>query len=156
MRDLFQIFHTLINASSQGRFEAALMQTPLAFAVLHSHPLGFKVARISNGNVHLRIHLWSGRSTDQAGFEVHNHSFDLKSHVVEGKIRRVIYAAHEGPSGDRSIYQVAYEEGHSILRKTAIVVRLKKLRQEIHPAGTTYSVPAGALHETARHECEAR
>jgi hypothetical protein len=154
MPDLHQIFSTLVTAASHGRFEAALMETPLASATLRRHPLGFKVARMSIGKVHLRLHLWGGPPAEQPGFKIHDHSFDLKSHVVEGGIRQIIYTVHNDPAGDRSVYQVAYEDGRSILRKTGVVVLLEKNRQDIFPAGTTYFVQAGELHMAEIHECE--
>lgn len=152
MFDLNRMFDELVTASSEGRFEAALMQTPLGSAKVHSHPLGFKVARVSNGAIHLRLHLWTG-SAEQLGFEVHDHSFDLKSHVVEGAIRQITYTAHADPAGHRCVYQVAYENGGSVLRKSYIVVRLEKERQDVFPAGTTYYVPAGKLHMAEINGC---
>jgi hypothetical protein len=154
MSDLHEIFDALVSASSHGRFEAVLMETPLATATLRSHPLGFKVALISNGIVHLRLHLWTS-PTEQPGFEIHDHSFDLKSHVVEGSLRQIIYRAHNNPAGDRSIYQVAYEDGRSTLLKTGVAVRIEELRQDVLRAGTTYFVPAGELHMAELYQCEA-
>ncbi len=152
MLDLNRIFDALVTASSEGCFESALMKTPLGSATLRSHPLGFKVARVSNGSIHLRLHLWTG-AAEQPGFEVHDHSFDLKSYVVEGAIQQITFTAHEDPDGDRCFYQVAYGESRSALRKTDIAVRLEEPRQDVFRAGTTYFLPAGRLHMAERYYC---
>jgi hypothetical protein len=78
----------------------------------------------------------------------------MKTYVVDGEIRQVIYSAHHDPAGDHSIYKVAYEDGRSTLRKTGTAVRLEKVRQDVFRAGVTYCLQARELHMAERHKCE--
>lgn len=150
MPDLQSLFRQLEAAARNGRFEAELMRTPLADAGLYGHPLGFRVAKISHGDTALRLHLWSGISTEQPGFEVHDHMFDLTSHVVQGTIVQRGYDFVEDLNGPQALYDVTYDEGKSVIAKTDKRGRLVLKGAERFNVGTTYELSAGQLHFAER------
>jgi hypothetical protein len=150
MLDLHVLFLRLEAASRSGEFESELMKTPLADAHIHGHPLGFRVARINHGEMALRLHLWKAAVSEQPGFEVHDHMFDLTSHVVQGAIGQKVYKFADDQNGTKAIYSVAYEAGKSVIVKTSRRGELVLERAERFYAGTTYRLDAGELHIAER------
>lgn len=155
MCDLAVLFGDLEAAARRGDFETALMGSPLGAVCLHGHPLGFRVARISRGPVALRLHLWTGASTEQPGYEAHDHMFDLTSHVVRGIIRQQTFEFVSDPGGVQAIYSVAYEDGQSVIVRTEQRGRLVRTGDERFDPGVTYTLSAGDLHIAERQSEEA-
>lgn len=154
MSDLIGLFDQLVGAASMGRFEEALMGTPIAGAHLHGHPLGFRVVRISDGPLSLRLHLWKGPACEQPGFEIHDHAFDLTSYVVAGVVRQRTYSAVRAMDGQHAVYRVTYDDGRSALAHSGCRVRVEAVGDERFAQGETYSLPAGQLHEAYRDNCD--
>ncbi len=153
MAELEGIFGHLVNAAGQGRFEADLLAGPLGGATLHGHPLGFRVAKVTDGAVSLRLHLWHGDAEEQPGFEVHDHGFDLQSFVVAGRIRQQTFDARPDPAGGHAVYSVAYSEGGSVLQRTGHRMILERTDEHLVCAGESYEVTAGQLHAAAPEDC---
>jgi hypothetical protein len=149
MADLRSIYEELI-ASSTGRgFETALMSTPLADERIYTHPLGFRVIRTADGSHTLRLHIWhQALAGQQPGFEVHDHSFDLESCVLDGQLESELYAAEPSEAGKHAIYRVIYAAGRSILERTQTRVRLRVTSAETVGPGQRYYIAAGQLHST--------
>lgn len=154
MSNLLGLFDRLVGAASMGRFEEALMDTAIAGEHLHGHPLGFRVVRISDGPVSLRLHLWKGAACEQPGFEIHDHAFDLKSYIVAGVVRQRTYSAVSAIDGQHAVYRVTYEDGRSALAHSGERVRVEPVDDERFAQGDTYTLPAGQLHEANREGCD--
>lgn len=148
MHDLRTLFGALKASSLASDWERLLLASPLGDSLVLGHPLGFKVARLNQGCLSLRLHLWSGPKSEQLGFEVHDHMFDLESLVLRGALHQRRFAMIADPQGDCVIYAVTYSSESSSLRKSEDFVRLECLSNERFTAGDLYKVKAGELHAT--------
>jgi hypothetical protein len=147
MPDLEALFEDLAVAADTGRFEAALMASPLADQFVSRHPLGFHVVRLEEPPYALRLHLWKPGGVDQPGFEIHDHTFSLRSRVIDGAIRHRTYTVQPDAEGHQVVYAVEYATGESRIAKTAVRVRTVLKSDEVFGAGSLYAVPAGELHD---------
>jgi len=150
MSSLEIIFKELGDSVSGGRFSNALMSSPLARVQFRRHPLGFLVAKISDGSgVSLRLHVWVGdHDSRQHGYEIHNHLFDMKSLVALGSIHQETFRLRDDRTGEYQTYAVAYDGGGSELVATGRRIRLERLSHETFCAGHIYELGAGILHRS--------
>jgi hypothetical protein len=148
MVDLEREFAALIAAARSGDFEAAIRRSVLRGSVVRRHPLNFLVARVEDeAGCALRLHLWDERFRfKQDGLEVHDHTFDYESFVVDGVVEQTIYDAVPDTNGTHEVLEVSYSHGGSALRRSARYRRLVEKRQESFAAGTLYRLPHGVLH----------
>lgn len=114
------------------------------------HPLGFvscEVFRHPSGVV-ARVHHWprNARRTKSPDWPIHTHSYALQSRVLEGRVRDIQYSS--SPLGLRRVYSVEYMEGGSRIVKTDKMVNLEAVVDVVREAGSEYSVPRGAFHQT--------
>src|SRR5690606_29307754 len=109
----------LVRAHEAGRFEEGLLASPLGAEYVKRHPLGFSVVQLKSGTESLRLHLWRGAEISQPGFEIHDHTFELESYVIDGRLRHRTYEAVPDPAGDFAVYDIRYEPGASVMTKTA-------------------------------------
>jgi hypothetical protein len=153
MIELRNVFDNLVQASKDGKFEEALVASPLGAAALRLHPLGFTSSKITMGKHNLRLHIWRNTGSPQAGFEVHDHTFDFESYVISGSIKQTVYDIHANNDGNFCIYHVDYDENTSILKNSGNFVNLVQLKEEIVSANQSYRVRAGELHRSDLFEC---
>lgn len=154
MPNLNMIYESLILAATRGCFESELMKTPLAEAKIKLHPLGFKIFSISNENCSLRLHVWGREPEGQLQYKIHDHSFDFRSHVVEGVIRHTKYLSRVDNVGNYRIYNVSYDDTHSYLHKTLVSVSIQQVSQEFINESQSYNVMAEELHSSELWECD--
>ncbi len=147
MPDLETLFDDLVVAADSGRFEAALMTSPLADQFVFCHPLGFHAVKLEAPPFALRIHLWKPGGVHQPGFEIHDHLFSLRSRVIDGAIRHRTYTVLPDAEGNQVIYSVKYAADESRIIKTTVRVRTVLKSDEVIGAGSLYEVPAGELHD---------
>lgn len=153
MSDLTALFDELIQAHALGRFEEVLLSGPLGSEKVKRHPLGFTVVQLKVGTESLRLHLWKGADISQPGFEIHNHTFELQSYVIDGTLRHRTYRAFPDPDGDFAVYEVSYEPDASLMTKTNQRARIEVETDRIFGAGESYAVAASSLHDAVLHNC---
>lgn len=118
------------------------------------HPTGFLVltlVRRPQAGV-LRLHLWPERARQHGTpcWPVHDHVWDLRSHVLCGEVESHRYAVVDDPCGDAVLYAVRYGEGrssHMSRSERRVSVRPDVPRRIA--AGERYSVPAGEFHASS-------
>ena len=115
----------------------------------HWHPLGFVSCFVLREDDHaVRVHLWPAgeRRPKHPNWPIHTHIFDLESHVVFGALVDRQYELSPGEAFEK--YGVHYNGIDSDIRPTRECVRVVKMREVTHSAGSTYSVAKGIFHET--------
>lgn len=123
---------------------------------LHSafklHPLGFiSCTLLSEGARKLRLHYWpaTGGSQQSFNYQIHDHLFSFKSWVLAGAVENIEYVAST-TGVELAVYQASYDANRSILTKTRSTQRLVEKTRSIFHSGSSYSIQAGTIHETAR------
>jgi len=148
MVDLEREFAALIAAARSGDFEAAIRRSVFHGSEVRRHPLNFLAARVEDeAGCALRLHLWDERfQFKQDGLEVHDHTFDYESFVVDGIVGQTIYDAVPDINGTHEALEVSYSHGGSALRRSGRYLRLVEKHQETFAAGALYQLPHGVLH----------
>lgn len=119
------------------------------------HPTGFAVFRLhASPQGDVRLHVWpeAGRRWGDPCWTVHDHTWDLTSHVLAGVVGShdvdvdVDVELAAGRSAQGVLYDVAYgADGRSrMLRRAAVASRSLGLRRTA--AGGCYRVDAGRFH----------
>jgi hypothetical protein len=118
------------------------------------HPLGFIACTLlSDGPQKVRLHYWpvAGGSQQSPDCQIHNHLFNFRSWVLAGEVQNIEYSVSNSDAGrEMAEYRTEYLHDQSILSKTGRTLRLTETRRTAYPAGSTYSLAAGVLHETVR------
>lgn len=149
MPELGHVFEKLIAASANGEFEEVLRRSPLSTAPPRLHPLNFVAMRISDEKgTSLRLHLWDQRFRfGQESFEIHDHSFDLDSYVVQGSVEQVTYEIEPDDDGDSDVFAVRYSpEGSSMLEPTSRGASLRTVGRTTFEVTDRYQLPHARLH----------
>lgn len=126
---------------------AALQAEPAAGAW---HPTGFVVLKLLDDvDGALRLHLWpaGARERGEPCWPVHDHVWDLRSHVLCGQIESHAYVVSDDDAGEAALYAVDYGAGRSsCMRRSERRVSVRGLAPRRIGAGERYEVPAGAFH----------
>lgn len=148
MADMEQEFAALIAAARSDHFEAAIRKSLLREAEVRRHPLNFLTARVEDGAGRaLRVHLWDERFRfRQTGLEVHDHTFNYESFVVDGALEQTIYKAIPDTGGEHEVLEVSYSEGGSALQRSGRNLQLVEQHRETYAAGALYQLSHGVLH----------
>lgn len=121
------------------------------------HPLGFFACTLlTEGDRKLRLHYWpiEGGAPQSPECQIHDHRFEFRSWVLAGAVENIGYVV-SAAGREFSLYQAEYVDNRSILIKTARSLQLFEVSRCTFSAGSSYVLPAGALHETARVGTEA-
>ncbi len=114
------------------------------------HPTGFVVLRLYDDEQGtLRLHLWppGPREHGEPCWPVHDHVWDLRSHVLCGEVESHAYAVSDDDAGDATLYAVDYGAGRSsCMRRSERRVSVRGLAPRRIAAGERYEVAAGAFH----------
>lgn len=114
------------------------------------HPTGFIVVRVlTDERGALRLHLWptTPREQGQPCWPVHDHIWDLRSHVLCGTVHSHGYDVADDAEGDRTLYAVEYgADDRSRMHRGGQRVRLSARAPERVEAGQRYEVEAGSFH----------
>lgn len=114
------------------------------------HPTGFLVLTLLRGEQGaLRLHLWppGARELGRPCWPVHDHVWDLRSHVLFGAVESRVYDVVDDAHGEAVLYAVGYGEGRSsCMRRSARRVRVKEGAPRRIAAGGRYEVAAGEFH----------
>src|SRR4029079_11598890 len=114
------------------------------------HPLGFFyfVQRRANG-VTRRVHVWSRTEFQRRANDRHQHSFDIYSTVLMGRIRSDILLFTEKVDGGEREFRVRYDDKRSSLSATGRRGALELITSFEGTAGTNYFLKAGAIHRVS-------
>ena len=121
------------------------------FLEFKCHPLGFFVYQRSMGSgTNRRIHVWLDTPRSRIGPEndCHQHSFDLSSKVIIGKLENEVLSFRESPLGKTLEFSVDYSTNHSELTPTGKRGALDLVCSFQSPVNSEYHLPAGVIHRT--------
>jgi hypothetical protein len=116
-------------------------------------PLGFYYLHdTQSGGASHRMHIWLPGGPDPTENDQHQHRFDIWSLVVLGSLRNDVFSFLEG-QGDKDLeFEVAYANGHSVLRTTGRTGRLEPICTFETRTGGNYFLKAGIIHRAVALE----
>lgn len=84
----------------------------------------------------------------QPGYEIHDHTFCFRSHVVFGALEQSLYDVIVSSPPQYSLYNVEYDQfGSSILIKSKERVSTSVRERRVIRVGETYELSAGIFHQ---------
>ena len=114
------------------------------------HPLGFYYFKtLVETGVWRRYHIWLPKYSVGIDNDRHQHSFDIRSQVLFGRLRSELFDFHESPCGTEYEFSVKYENNRSILSPTGRVGELVSLSAFENIASTSYFLRAGVIHQVS-------
>jgi hypothetical protein len=130
-----------------------VMHSDLDFMPITDHPLGFLHFELSDlaqlsGGIRLRLHVWEEGShgPDELGL-YHDHTWALRSLVLEGGLQDSVYSVDYNPLGSTEEVMIQYgSDVHRTTKNRRVDLQLLASRQ-FH-AGARYTVDAGQVHAT--------
>lgn len=116
------------------------------------HPNGFIQLDLAEG---VRLHIWAHDESlpRQATVNtVHDHIFEMKSHVLIGQMVNKTYRFEPYELGDHQIYRASYRaQADSVLEPTGIYGGLAVWHEQPVHAGQGYDFDAFEFHDTITH-----
>lgn len=117
------------------------------------HPVGFIVIRLGiRDDFNYRLHIWpiARRTPKNPDWPIHNHIFDLESHIICGELLNRNYSLKLGneETSKFSLYEVEYSEGGSTITKTYNYVNSIDYQDELIKSNNSYFIPKGVFHES--------
>lgn len=114
------------------------------------HPLGFFYLQDAAGEGRTRrIHVWLPDGPDRPENDRHQHSFDIESFVVAGRMRSELFRFEELAGGSDAEYAVTYDGQESILKPSGRSGKLFPIASFETVAGSGYRLEAGVIHRVA-------
>lgn len=111
------------------------------------HPLGFFYLLDDVGQgVTRRVHVWLPDRTSRVDNDCHQHSFDIESLVVVGKMHSDLYRFRVTSDGSELEFAVNYEAGKSMLQPTGRRGVLDLIASFETGTGDRYQLAAGVVH----------
>lgn len=111
------------------------------------HPLGFFYLQDELGDgLRRRIHVWLPDAGDRPDNDRHQHSFDIESLVVTGKMQSEVYRFRQTEEGSELEFEVVYDTDKSSLRPTGRRGELDTVASFETGAGHRYKLAAGVVH----------
>lgn len=114
------------------------------------HPLGFFYLQDPTGEGRTRrVHVWLPDGPDRPENDRHQHSFDIESFVVAGRMRSELFQFEELAGGADAEYAVIYDGQESILKPSGRTGKLIPIALFETAAGSGYRLEAGVIHRVA-------
>lgn len=114
------------------------------------HPLGFFYLQDGVGKGRTRrFHVWLPDGPDRPENDRHQHSFDIESLVVAGRMRSELFRFEEEADGPEAEYAVIYEGQESILTPSGRRGRLHSIASFETSLGAAYKLGAGVIHRVS-------
>lgn len=111
------------------------------------HPLGFFYLQdAAHEGWMRRVHIWLPNGPDRPENDRHQHSFDIESLVVAGRMRSELFRFEEEVDGPEVEYAVTYGEQKSQLIPSGRRGRLFPIASFETAAGASYRLEAGVIH----------
>lgn len=112
------------------------------------HPLGFYyLSYMDNDISSSRCHIWLNNKNLPNYNDVHNHSYDLHSVVMMGKIKNNIYRFIEDIYGDIREFDIDYNNGNSCPKLTGRRGLLELEAEFEISCGSKYYLRYGQIHK---------
>ena len=115
------------------------------------HPLGFVLFKLGSveGLGSLRLHVWpdKDRRPQYPYWSIHNHMWDLNSHILCGAATNEIYDIKQS-EGNHQFYRVSYEGNNSILERTGRRLACQLGSSITYGRGEYYVVEGDIYHAT--------
>lgn len=115
------------------------------------HPYGFYIVPtdLVVDDVPIRFHVWLPgiRRAQAPVWPPHCHRSTMTSHVLHGGLTNITWPDLLVGFG-QPLYYVVIEEGRSYLHRTPVELTLGAPRSQHVPAGHSYVVPKGIIHDT--------
>lgn len=111
------------------------------------HPLGFFYLQegVAEGLMQ-RIHIWLPNFPDRPENSCHQHSYDIESLVVAGRMRSDVFSFKDEEGGPDLEFAVSYEGKTSIQSPSGRRGHLLPITSFETIAGASYRLEAGAIH----------
>ena len=141
--------YTLERASELGFRHSELLAANVCTSHAHWHVLGFvEVVLLSTARETLRLHLWRNVPASEPIWRVHDHSYDLRSLVVAGRLQDQRYRVVPDSGGKSQLYRVSY--GPKGSKRIKLEQRVRCIEMDRLERGTdqTYRIPVGTFHST--------
>lgn len=111
------------------------------------HPFGFFYLVQSRENgLNRRVHVWTKRGVQTRANDRHQHSFDIQSTILLGRIRSEVFCFYEKPNGREREFEVRYDGKSSRVSATGRSGILKLVTSFESREGTSYCLRAGVIH----------
>lgn len=123
--------------------------------VFQKHPLGFKYHKLGkiSSFAEFRLHFWINTDDIQdKDLQVHDHSFNFTSFVVNGQIINTKYKPIQKPNSNGYIYEVKFENEKSDLILNKKDCYLHEAEISIVNQGEFYKMVSNEFHETKNIE----
>lgn len=114
------------------------------------HPLGFFYLQdlVEEGRFR-RVHVWLPGGPDRPENDRHQHSFDIESVMIAGRMRSELFRFVEDSGGIEVEYAVSYEGKTSILSPSGRRGLLLPIASFETIAGAKYRLEAGVIHRVS-------
>jgi hypothetical protein len=111
------------------------------------HPLGFFYLLDKLGErTACRVHVWPAEITDKPDNDRHQHSFDISSMILAGRLRSEVFTFTESSDGSEREFRVNYNGGRSELTPTGRSGFLERICMFDSSAGSSYFLQSGVIH----------
>jgi hypothetical protein len=99
----------------------------------------------------MRLHVWAPQSVrlQDDAFKIHDHVFEVRSHIICGSITHIPYDVTPSPEGNYEVYRVTYEDSVSTMSAAGNLVDVQLLSPVTYKTGEGYIFPAHRFHTTA-------
>ena len=117
---------------------------------LSFHPVGFINLPLGTSAERVNIHVWHPRirRPQIPPHTCHTHGWELESHVICGHVIDYRFRVRPDADGTYAVYQVSYEKGGSVSRRTNDRVAVESLTRQVFRTGDTYSIPPEDFHRS--------
>jgi hypothetical protein len=117
------------------------------------HPLGFANVKVPLSSISaVRLHIWPpiGLAPVSTKELVHDHTWDLTSYVVLGRLTNVLLELHDGgDSGVRkNLVEITHEGDVDVLASLRRQVTVRVASASDYGPGDVYQIPARMFHQT--------
>jgi hypothetical protein len=116
-----------------------------------NHPLGFKYHKLGNISIfeELRLHVWvSTYEKHDINLQIHDHSFDFESIVINGAINNKKYKVLKIENSDGYIYDVKFRNEKSRLINSIDNCTINQTKSENIKIGEFYFMRSDEFHES--------
>ena len=116
--------------------------------IVEAHPLGMVAARFRCEHFTIRVHVWSPQTLSfrDEFAQVHDHTWNLESHILAGRIHNYVFDLAEASAGEQ-VWLHDYKRDEIV--KGAHRVILRHRYDEVLNPGGSYALPAGTVHSTS-------
>jgi len=149
MSEILDALAPLAKAAGSGAMNILDAAAASATFTAEAHPLGMVAIRFPLRSFVVRVHVWATATQafrDEFG-QIHDHTWDLDSHVLLGEIENARYDLCEHPSGE-PVWLHDYST-HSVVDSGRRMMPVL-LRREVYRGGNSYELAAGQMHSTVR------